>query len=68
MEALESAGRDDELALAKLERELRDHLRMRIRAASRPKKPKLTGPDLARQAGIDPQFRARSREDQTLTQ
>ena len=27
LEALESAGRDDEVALAKLERELRDHIR-----------------------------------------
>jgi Protein of unknown function (DUF4011) len=56
LEALESAGRDDELALAKLERELRDHIRSEFGFSSRPKKAEINRADLARQAGIDPNF------------
>jgi very-short-patch-repair endonuclease len=56
MEALESAGRDDELTLAKLERELRDHLRSEFGLPPRPKKAEINRADLARQAGIDPNF------------
>jgi hypothetical protein len=56
LEALESAGRDDELALAKLERELRDHIRSEFGLPARPKKAEINRADLARQAGIDPNF------------
>lgn len=56
LEALESAGRDDELALAKLERELRDHIRSEFGLPPRPKKAEINRADLARQAGIDPNF------------
>ena len=56
LEALESAGRDDELALAKLERELRDHIRTEFGLPPRPKKAEINRADLARQAGIDPNF------------
>jgi very-short-patch-repair endonuclease len=56
LEALESAGRDDELALAKLERELRDHIRSEFGLPPRPKKAEINRADLARHAGIDPNF------------
>lgn len=56
LEALESAGRDDELALAKVERELRDHIRSEFGLPPRPKKTEINRADLARQAGIDPNF------------
>jgi Protein of unknown function (DUF4011) len=56
LEALESAGRDDELALAKLVRELRDHIRSEFGLPPRPKKTEINRADLARQAGIDPNF------------
>ena len=48
LEALESAGRDDELELAKLERELRDHIRSEFGLTSRPKKAEINRADLAR--------------------
>ena len=56
LEALESAGRDDEVELAKLERELRDHIRSEFGLPPRPKKAEINRADLARQAGIDPNF------------
>lgn len=56
LEALESAGRDDELALAKLERELRDHIRSEFGLPPRPKKAEINRADLARLAGINPNF------------
>jgi Protein of unknown function (DUF4011) len=56
LEALESAGRDDEVELAKLERELRDYIRSEFGLPPRPKKAEINRADLARQAGIDPNF------------
>src|SRR5882757_8659302 len=56
LEALESAGRDDEVELAKLERELRDHIRSEFGLPPRPKKAEINRADLARQAHIDPNF------------
>jgi very-short-patch-repair endonuclease len=56
LEVLESAGRDDELALAKLDRELRDHIRSEFGLPPRPKKAEINRADLARQAGIEPNF------------
>ena len=54
LQALESAGRDDELALAKLERELRDHIRNEFELPPRPKKAEINRAEHARKANIDP--------------
>ncbi len=54
LEALESAGRDDELELAKLERELRDHIRQELELPPRLKKVELNRAEHARRIGIDP--------------
>ena len=56
LEALESAGRDDELELLKLERELRDHVRDQFGLPLRPKKAELNRAEHARRIGIDPNF------------
>ncbi|WP_375312819.1 DUF3320 domain-containing protein [Bradyrhizobium sp. A5] len=56
LEALESAGRDDEFELAKLERELRDHVREEFGLPPRPKKAELNRAEHARRIGIDPNF------------
>lgn len=53
-QALESSGRDDELALGKLERELRDHIRSDFELPPRPKKAEINRAEHARQANIDP--------------
>jgi very-short-patch-repair endonuclease len=54
LQALESAGRDDELALTKLERELRDHIRSEFELPPRPKKAEINRAEHARKANIDP--------------
>jgi very-short-patch-repair endonuclease len=54
LQALESAGRDDELALAKLERELRGHIRSEFELPPRPKKAEINRAEHARKANIDP--------------
>ena len=54
LQALESAGRDDELALEKLERELRDHIRSEFELPPRPKKAEINRAEHARKANIDP--------------
>jgi Protein of unknown function (DUF4011) len=54
VQALESAGRDDELALTKLERELRDHIRSEFELPPRPKKAEINRAEHARKANIDP--------------
>jgi very-short-patch-repair endonuclease len=54
LQALESAGRDDELALTKLERELRDHIRSDFELPPRPKKAEINRAEHARKANIDP--------------
>lgn len=56
LEVLESAGRDDELELFKLERELRDHVREQFGFPPRPKKAELNRAEHARRIGIDPNF------------
>jgi hypothetical protein len=56
LEALESAGRDDEFELVKLERELRDHVREQFGLPPRPKKAELDRAEHARRTGIDPNF------------
>lgn len=56
LEALESAGRDDEFELVKLERELRDHVREQFGLPPRPKKAELNRAEHARRIGIDPNF------------
>jgi hypothetical protein len=40
LEALESQKRDDEIALGRLERELRDNIRSRLGLSLRPKRPR----------------------------
>ncbi len=54
LQALESAGRDEELALAKLERELRNHIRSEFELPPRPKKAEINRAEHARKANIDP--------------
>lgn len=56
LQALESAGRDDELELAKLERELRDHIRSEFGLPQRPKKAEINRAEHARLSDIDPNF------------
>lgn len=56
LEALESAGRDDEPELLKLERELRDHIRQEFGLPPRPKKVELNRAEHARRIGIEPNF------------
>jgi very-short-patch-repair endonuclease len=56
LQALESAGRDDELELAKLERELRDHIRSEFGLSPRPKKAEINRAEHARRSNIDPNF------------
>lgn len=54
LQALESSGRDDELSLAKLERELRDYIRSEFELPPRPKKAEINRAEHARRANIDP--------------
>jgi very-short-patch-repair endonuclease len=54
LQALESSGRDDELALGKLDRELRDHIRNEFDLPPRPKKTEINRAEHARRANIDP--------------
>lgn len=54
LQALESAGRDDEIELTKLERSLRDQVRNEFGLAPRPKKTEINRADHARHLGIDP--------------
>ena len=54
LQALESSGRDDELSLGKLERELRDHIRSEFDLHPRPKKTEINRAEHARRANIDP--------------
>jgi len=54
LEALESQGRDDEIALSRLERELRDKVRSQLGLSPRPKKSEINRAEHARSLGIDP--------------
>jgi hypothetical protein len=54
LEALESVGRDDEIALSRLERELHDKVRAQLSLLPRPKKAEINRAEHARSAGIDP--------------
>lgn len=54
LQALESSGRDDELALGKLDRELRDHIRSEFDLPPRPKKTEINRVEHARRTNIDP--------------
>src|SRR5262249_31712818 len=54
LEALASQGRDDEIALGRLERELRDKIRLQLGLPSRPKKAEINRAEHARSVGIDP--------------
>jgi Protein of unknown function (DUF4011) len=54
LQALESAGRDDEMELAKLERNLRDQIRSDFGLHPRPKKAEINRADHARRLNIEP--------------
>lgn len=54
LEALGSLGRDDEIALSRLERELRDRVRSQLGLPPRPKKGEINRTEHARSVGIDP--------------
>ena len=54
LQALESAGRDDEIELAKLDRNLRDQIRGEFGLHLRPKKAEINRADHARRLDIDP--------------
>jgi very-short-patch-repair endonuclease len=56
LEALESQGRDDEIALARLDRELRDTVRVQVGLSPRPKKNEINRAEHARTLGIDPSY------------
>lgn len=56
LQALESAGRDEEIEIAKLERELRDHVRSEFGLPPRPKKAEINRAEHARRSGIEPNF------------
>ena len=54
VEAIEAAGRDDEAAMEKLERGLRDRVRAELGLPSRPSRKEINRVDYARSLGIDP--------------
>jgi hypothetical protein len=56
LEALESQGRDDDLELAKLDRELRDAVRAQLNLPPRPKKNEINRAEHARGLGIEPNY------------
>jgi len=56
LEVLESQGRDDDIALAKLDRELRDSVRAELGLPPRPKKDEINRAEHARSLGIEPNY------------
>ena len=54
LEALESEGRDDEVAVARLDRELRAKVRVQLGLTPRPNRKEFNRADHARSFGIDP--------------
>jgi Protein of unknown function (DUF4011) len=54
LEVLDSQGRDDEITLSRLERELRDNVRSQLGLPPRPKKAEINRAEHARSHGIDP--------------
>jgi RecA/RadA recombinase len=54
LEALESEARDDEVAVARLDRELRDKVRIQLGLNPRPNRKEINRADHARTFGIDP--------------
>jgi len=54
LEALKSQGRDDEIAVGRLERELRDKIRVQLGLPPKPKKAEMSRAEHARSLGIDP--------------
>jgi hypothetical protein len=61
IKALESAGRDDEFALAELERDLRDRLRDELGLPPRPTRKTINPAEYARQHEIDPSLELQSK-------
>lgn len=66
VEAIEATGRDDEVALEKLERELRDRVRAELGLMPRPSRKELNRVDYARSLGIDPRCRKSRRSSRSL--
>ncbi|WP_084572943.1 DUF4011 domain-containing protein [Methylocapsa aurea] len=58
-EALESKGRDDEIAVATLERELREKVRGQLGLPPRPSRKEINRADHARSIGVDPSLELR---------
>src|SRR5262249_42397897 len=56
LQALENQGRDDDIELAKLDRELRDSVRAQFGLPPRPKKDEINRAEHARSLGIEPNF------------
>jgi hypothetical protein len=54
VEAIEATARDDEIAMEKLERQLRDRVRVELGLPSRPSRKELNRVDYSRSLGIDP--------------
>jgi Protein of unknown function (DUF4011) len=54
VEVLESQGRDDEIALSRLDRELREKVRSQLGLPPRPKKAEINRAEHARSRGVDP--------------
>ena len=54
LEVLESQGRDDEIAIGRLERELRDAIWCQLGLPQRPKKTEINRAEHARSLGIEP--------------
>jgi hypothetical protein len=61
IKALESAGRDDEFALAEVERDLRDRLRNELGLPPRPTRKTINPAEHARDHGIDPSLDLQSK-------
>jgi hypothetical protein len=58
VEAIEATGRDDESAIAKLERNLRDRVREELGLPPRPSRKEINRVEYARSLGIDPRLAA----------
>lgn len=60
LKALENTGRDDEFALAEVERELRDRLREQLGLPRRPTRKTINPAEYAREHNVDPSYELQS--------
>lgn len=65
LQALEATGHDDEIALAKLDRELREVVRASFELPPRPKKNEINRVEHARSLGIDPSYELPTKANKT---